>query len=224
MGREISALHPDLQVLVERLKSACLKKGLKIGISECVRTVTEQDALYAQGRTKGGPIVTNAKGSTYSSMHQWGIAFDFYRNDGKGSYNDRDGFFTKVGKIGESIGLEWGGSWTSFIDKPHFQLPDWGSTTIRLKELYKYPENFMLSWIDSSTIIAKNTRPTRIMELQKALNKITVNQPKLTIDGDYGTETQKYLLAVWDEWGWNKDGKSDGQYAGLRTLNKLSLL
>ncbi|HEX3023006.1 MAG TPA: M15 family metallopeptidase [Lachnospiraceae bacterium] len=224
MGREISALHPDLQVLIKRLQSTCLKKGLIIGISECVRTVAEQNALYAQGRTKRGPIVTNAKGSTYSSMHQWGIAFDFYRNDGKGSYNDSDGFFTKVGKIGEAIGLEWGGSWTSIIDKPHFQLPDWGSTTAKLKEQYKSPENFILTWVDSSTTITKNTRPTRVMELQKALNKIPVNLPKLTIDGDYGEETQKYLLAVWNEWSWNKDGKSDGQYAGLRTLNKLGLL
>ena len=43
--------------------------------------------------------------SSYSSMHQWGIAFDFYRNDGKGAYNNNDGFFNKVGAIGQKLGL-----------------------------------------------------------------------------------------------------------------------
>src|SRR5690606_22511724 len=45
-----------------------------IGISGH-RTWAEQDALYAQGRTKPGSIVTNAKGG--QSNHNFGIAMDF---------------------------------------------------------------------------------------------------------------------------------------------------
>jgi hypothetical protein len=108
--------------------------------------VAEQDALYAQGRTASGSIVTNARGSSYSSMHQWGVAFDIIRNDGKGAYNNNDGWFDKVGKIGVSLGLEWGGSWTSPIDKPHFQLADWGSTPTKLKATYKNPQAFFNTW------------------------------------------------------------------------------
>lgn len=144
--RDVNQLHPELQKKIKILKSKCEEVGLKIGISECLRTVSEQDNLYAQGRTKPGRIVTNAKGTTYSSMHQWGIAFDFYRNDGKGAYYDKDNFFTKVGKIGQSIGLEWGGSWTSIKDKPHFQLPDWGSTAGKLRNMYGVPEVFFKTW------------------------------------------------------------------------------
>ena len=144
--RNISQLHPTLQKKVSELQSLCTKNGLKIGIGECLRTVAEQDALYAQGRTKPGKIVTKAKGSTFSSMHQWGVAFDIYRNDGRGAYNDDDGFFTKVGKLGISLGLEWGGSWKSIVDKPHFQLPDWGSTTSILKSQYGTPEKFFSTW------------------------------------------------------------------------------
>lgn len=144
--RDTTKLHPDLQIKLEKLKSECKKQGLIIGISETLRTVAEQDKLYAQGRTKPGAKVTNAKGSTYSSMHQWGVAFDFFRNDGKGAYVDNDGFFTKVGKIGKSIGLEWGGDWRNPVDKPHFQLPDWGSTPTKLKSKYKTPEAFMKTW------------------------------------------------------------------------------
>ena len=104
--RDVTALHPDLQEKITQLKEKCRLAGLSIGIGECLRTVAEQDALYAKGRTEKGSIVTNAKGSTYSSMHQWGVAFDFYRNDGIGAYNDSDGFFTKVGEIGQGLGLE----------------------------------------------------------------------------------------------------------------------
>ena len=144
--RDRTQLHPRLQSKIKELILKSAKAGLLIGIGECVRTVEEQDALYAQGRTEPGNIVTNAKGSTYSSMHQWGIAFDFYRNDGQGLYNDSDAFFRQVGKIGKSIGLEWGGDWTSPVDKPHFQLPDWGSTPTTLKAMYGTPEKFRSTW------------------------------------------------------------------------------
>ena len=152
MGRDITKLHPIAQEKARQLVSLCASNGLKISIGECVRTVAEQDKLYAQGRTTSGNKVTNAKGSSYSSMHQWGVAFDFIRDDGKGSYNDTDGFFTKVGKLGQSIGLEWGGSWKSLKDKPHFQLSDWGSTTSKLKSTYKNPTNFINSWVQTQSI------------------------------------------------------------------------
>lgn len=144
--RDVTQLHPDLQKKIRELYNKCEKAGLKIGISECLRSTAEQDALYAQGRTKPGKIVTNAKGSTYSSMHQWGVAFDFYRNDGKGAYNTSGKFFDKVGKLGKECGLEWGGDWKSIVDKPHFQLPNWGSTATKLKAVYGQPANFFKTW------------------------------------------------------------------------------
>ena len=156
MGRDINKCHPRLILLSKKLVSACKGQGLIIGIGECYRTTKEQDALYAQGRTKAGKIVTNAKGNSYSSHHQWGTAFDVYRNDGKGAYNDYDGFFAKVGKIGKSIGLEWGGDWKSPVDKPHFQLPDWGSTTTKLKKMYGTPEKFMDTWKGDSEMVEES--------------------------------------------------------------------
>lgn len=149
--RDTSQLHPTLQLKLENLIDKCEEAGLKIKITECLRTVVEQDDLYAQGRTKPGNIVTNAKGSTYSSMHMWGVAADFCRNDGKGAYDNSDGFFDKVGKIGQSIGLEWGGAWKSIVDKPHFQLPYWGSTTTVLRETYGVPELFFATWKPTET-------------------------------------------------------------------------
>ena len=144
--RDTSQLHPKLQLKLLQLIMLCNEKGLKIQITECLRTKEEQDALFAQGRTKPGNVVTNAPGSSYSSCHQWGIAADYCRADGRAAFDNSDGFFDKVGKIGMQIGLEWGGSWTSPVDKPHFQLPDWGSTPNRLRQLYGTPENFFKTW------------------------------------------------------------------------------
>lgn len=195
--RDIKALHPRLQTKIGQLISLCEKQGLKIQITECVRTKAEQDALYAQGRTKAGKIVTNAKGSSYSSMHQWGISFDFCRADGKGAFNDSDGFFNKVGGIGKSIGLEWGGSWKSPVDKPHFQLPDWGSTPTQLKKLYGTPEKFM-TWNPTTNpfkepilTVKKGSKGNDAKWVQwhlKRLNFYTGN-----IDGDFGANSDKAL-------------------------------
>lgn len=146
--RDITLCHPRLQDLATKLVEECSNQGLKIKIGETLRTVAEQDNLYAQGRTKPGKIVTNASGSTYSSYHQWGTAFDIIRNDGKGAYNESGDFFHKVGMIGVSLGLEWGGNWKDIKDKPHFQLPDWGSSTSGIKKLYKNPDEFKNTWVE----------------------------------------------------------------------------
>ncbi len=146
MSRDVNKLHPRLQAKIKELEYLCKEEGLKIGISECLRTVKEQDDLYAKGRTKPGKVVTNAKGSSYSSMHQWAIAFDFYRNDGKGAYNTSGHFFEKVGKLGKKVGLEWGGEWMSIKDLPHFQLPYWGSGSTRIKRKYGTFAKFKKKW------------------------------------------------------------------------------
>ena len=144
--RDITLCHPHLQELATKLVEECKRQGLIIKIGETLRTATEQDELYAQGRTKPGNIVTNARGSSYRSMHQWGVAFDFFRNDGSGAYNETGNFFGRVGQIGKALGLEWGGDWKSIKDNPHFQLPDWGSTPTKLIAQYGTPEAFKRSW------------------------------------------------------------------------------
>lgn len=155
--RDIKALHPQLQQKIAELQELCEKNSLKIGIGECLRTAAEQDDLYAQGRTRPGNKVTNAKGSTYSSQHQWGIAFDFYRNDGTGAFNTAGNFFERVGALAKTLGLGWGGDWKSPVDRPHLYLPDWGSTTDRLRQLYGTPEKFRKTWPESRIFEADRT-------------------------------------------------------------------
>ena len=138
--RDITKLHPRLQAKFKLLQKKCAQEGIKIRATECLRTAKEQDALYAKGRTAPGSKVTNARGRDAKSMHQWGVAVDIVIDmdaDKDGDVDIKDLYNVKllnvVGKIGESIGLEWGGSWKSIVDKPHLQLPDWGSTPAKLK-------------------------------------------------------------------------------------------
>lgn len=196
----ITALHPILQTKAALLKEECRKQGISILFSECLRTTAEQDALYAQGRTALGNIVTNAKGSTYSSQHQWGIAIDFYLDmdvDGDGdkkddAFNDSTGLFDRVGAIAKSVGLGWGGDWTSFKDRPHVYLSDWGSTTTKLKQLYGTPEKFMETWKDGKVTAAavqqvNTVSPTGYERTQFIIDVQAATGSK--VDGKAGPET-----------------------------------
>ena len=109
-------------------------------------------------------------------MHQWGIAFDFYRADGNGAYNNTDGFFEKVGKIGKTLGLEWGGDFKSIKDLPHFQLSDWGSTPKKLKTDYKTPEDFFKTWEENAMTEAEKQKFNLLVE---QVEKLTLAQEKV---------------------------------------------
>ena len=147
-------LHPWLNYKLTLLLKQCAKKGIYLIITQGFRSKAQQDELYAQGRTKKGNIVTNAKGSDYSSQHQWGIAFDIalkYDVDGDGritddTYNNKG--IKKVAKIAKSkkVGLAWGGDWVSPVDTPHFYLGKWGDTPAKLKRTYGTFEKFKKTW------------------------------------------------------------------------------
>lgn len=142
MSKDISLLHPYLQNIIDKFLKECRKQGFIVGISDTLRTKKEQNNLYAQGRTKPGNIVTWV--DYPFSHHNWGIAFDIYRNDGKGAYNDSDNWFYKVGQIGKSFNLEWGGDWYP-QDKPHFQLNKFGTISY-LAQTYDTLEEFKKTW------------------------------------------------------------------------------
>lgn len=225
--RDIKALHPRLQEKVALLVKECEKQGISILFSECLRTVAEQDALYAQGRTKPGNIVTNAKGSTYSSQHQWGIAIDFYINmdiDGDGdkkddAFNDSTGLFSKVGAIAKSIGLGWGGDWVSIKDKPHLYLSDWGSTTSKLKQQYGTPEKFMQTW---SSINVSNSNPvtnTTVTTKKKVFNQ-HVHDLQWAMNQDGFTDAQGRRLEEDGLWGNNSNSAAVKILLSTKTLGR----
>lgn len=128
-ARNLSTLHPEAQRIfrpfIVEAKRIAAAEGVEYVAISGTRSKSEQDALYAKGRTAPGRVVTNARWP-YSN-HNHGIALDF------GVF--RDGVYLdsaepskaaqvhrKVGRLAPVHGLTWGGNWTRFRDFPHFEV------------------------------------------------------------------------------------------------------
>ena len=123
-SRKITDLHPKVQVMANAMIEACKNAGFDILITSTYRDAESQNALYAQGRTKKGAIVTNARAG--QSWHNYRLAFDIVPlKNGKPVWgtSGADGKLWKaIGKIGKACGLEWAGDWVSMKEFPHFQF------------------------------------------------------------------------------------------------------
>ncbi len=119
----IASLVPEIQDTARTLVHKAAEAGITIKIISGTRTFEEQDELFAQGRTKPGKIVTNARGGF--SNHNFGLAFDVGIFEG-GNYIEESPRYKTVGQLGKSLGFAWGGDWKSIQDEPHFELrPTW---------------------------------------------------------------------------------------------------
>lgn len=147
---KIEKLHPVLVVATVALIERCYARGVNIVITQGLRTIAEQDALYAQGRMKPGSIVTNARGGY--SYHNYGLAVDFAlllpngisvswdmnRDDDSDKVSD----WQEVVKEAKALGFESGGDWTTFKDYPHLQMT-FGLTLAALRAGQKPTETAM---------------------------------------------------------------------------------
>src|SRR5690625_6214583 len=68
-------LHPTIKEKTDRLVESAAKEGIQVVITETIRTMEEQDQLYAKGRSAEGNIVTYAQAG--ESYHNYGLAVDF---------------------------------------------------------------------------------------------------------------------------------------------------
>lgn len=111
-------------------------KGVTVEVISGLRSWAAQAALYAQGRTKPGRIVTKARPG--SSWHNYGLAIDLglfksgvYLDEKKPAEADK--LYAEIGKIAAAHGIEWAGNWKSFTESPHFQIT-FGKTLAELRE------------------------------------------------------------------------------------------
>jgi peptidoglycan L-alanyl-D-glutamate endopeptidase CwlK len=148
-------LHPKVReevvTLINKAESL-FPQNMAIRIVQGLRTIDEQNALYAQGRTKPGKVVTNAPGG--KSYHNYGLAIDFAilkDKDNNGTYEtlswetaedfDRDGVkdWLEVVKVFKDAGWKWGGDFLSIKDNPHFEKA-FGYKVSQLLALYNKPQ------------------------------------------------------------------------------------
>src|SRR6266568_3689055 len=93
----IATLLPEVQPYARVLVTKATGTGITIKVISGTRTYPEQDALYEQGRSKPGKIVTNARGG--HSNHNFGIAFDVGIFDGP-KYIAESPAYKAVGAMG----------------------------------------------------------------------------------------------------------------------------
>ena len=119
-NENIQKLHPLLRSIATNFVNLVAKRlDIYLIITDGFRTFAQQNTLYAKGRTTGGKKVTNSKGG--ESYHNYGLAFDCYLTK-NGQVDFSKPINSEIAKIGQELGLEWGGAWKSFKDFPHFQL------------------------------------------------------------------------------------------------------
>lgn len=127
--KNLATLEPKAREIftpfILRAKAIAAALGCEYVAISGTRGKEEQNALYAQGRTKPGNKVTNA---AYGySNHNFGIALDFgvFR---AGEYLDStspakaESVHRAVSAIAAAHGIEWGGSWKTIKDFPHFEV------------------------------------------------------------------------------------------------------
>jgi len=131
-SRDLGELLPVVKAKVIDFIDRCKAEGIDILVTSTYRDAESQNALYAQGRTAPGKIVTNAKAG--DSWHNWRCAVDVVPMvNGKPNWDGSHPVWSKIGELGEQAGLEWAGRWRSFKELAHFQYTG-GLTLTDLKE------------------------------------------------------------------------------------------
>jgi peptidoglycan L-alanyl-D-glutamate endopeptidase CwlK len=118
-SRDIEVLATPVKTRVKLFIAACKEQEIDLLVTSTYRDYESQKALYAQGRTTPGKIVTNADAG--HSFHNFKCAVDVVPVvNGKPVWDDEE-MWTKIGAIGKSVGLDWAGDWKSFQERAHFQ-------------------------------------------------------------------------------------------------------
>ena len=116
----LASLQLPAQRAARRFMAAVVADGIDARVISGTRSYEEQNALFRRGRFGNpGPRVTNARGG--QSRHNFGIAWDIGIFDG-GSYLGESALYDRAAAVGLFEAIEWGGHWTGFVDRPHYQL------------------------------------------------------------------------------------------------------
>lgn len=208
--RDVKMLHPYLQMLAEEFLRRCSTQGLNVKITDCVRTQAEQNACIKKGTTKVTYLFT---------YHAWGLAFDICKNSANVPYPQDITWWRKVGKIGEELGLEWGGNWTDFPDKPHFQLNAYGTCNDLIRK-YIAPHYF---FAHSDYKVSTPKQPiTPISSKKKILwlqVRLTIAGYKCELDGMWGQETTDQLKKFWKDF---TGKKCTGNICSVKCIDMLT--
>jgi peptidoglycan LD-endopeptidase CwlK len=122
----LATVIPLLAAKIRQMSDMLAEEGIAIRVTQALRSVSEQQALYEQGRTTPGKIVTNCPGG--HSYHNVGLAVDCVPSVNgvdqsfEPDWNANHPAWKRMEVVGQSLGLESGATWRTFPDAPHFQI------------------------------------------------------------------------------------------------------
>jgi hypothetical protein len=145
----LKELTPTTRAKAEAFLDKCHEENVNVFFNETRRDIVTQLVYFLQGRID--PLDSNKdivneynrlrkklgfwdistsdalnKKITWTleSNHEYGTAFDVVPlKDGRAWWSAPIEVWTKIGEIGESVGLKWGGRWEGKKqDLPHFEL------------------------------------------------------------------------------------------------------
>lgn len=141
-SRQIEDMHPALQTATRAFLEECKVLGYDVLVTCTYRSHQEQADLFAQGRTKPGRIVTNARPgqSKHNNMINgkpaslafdivpmrngklvWGTSGNGIDNDPSDDDKDDLELWQRIAAVAKKHGFEWAGEWPRFREFPHFQ-------------------------------------------------------------------------------------------------------
>jgi peptidoglycan L-alanyl-D-glutamate endopeptidase CwlK len=127
-SRRLEDLDPRVADMCRKHQHACQAAGIPFRVTFTLRSIATQNALYAQGRTAPGKIVTNARGGY--SFHNYGLAYDGTPEsllnlpswgDTPAHQKETNRIWALYGRLGKEFGLRWGGDFKSIKDRPHME-------------------------------------------------------------------------------------------------------
>ncbi len=137
---DLACLHPVFRQKAQELLGLLAAENIPFRLFEGFRSPERQQYLYAQGRTRPGPIVTRAQ--PWTSYHQYGLAGDFVLfENGAWSWETAGAsarYWLRLQAIGKQIGLD-----PLSFELPHLQL---AGLWIQDLKAGKHPDGGDASW------------------------------------------------------------------------------
>lgn len=120
MGKDLNELASYFLPLAQQLLDDCSTAGVPCRVVDTGRTETEQEQKLAQGvswvvRSKHEPQPPENKSEAIDIVPL--SILEENKPDWDPSHPDWD----RIGVIGKTLGLRWGGDWTSHRDPSHFE-------------------------------------------------------------------------------------------------------
>ena len=135
-----ACLHPVFRQKAQELLGRLAAENIPFRLFEGFRSPERQQYLYAQGRTRPGPIVTRAQ--PWTSYHQYGLAGDFVLfENGAWSWETAGAsarYWLRLQAFGKQIGLD-----PLSFELPHLQL---AGLWIQDLKAGKHPDGGDASW------------------------------------------------------------------------------